>query len=256
MKHRIILTSIVGIGLLCPVLTGCVSQSAETVLPEEPGYPVNSAGMTYGSMEDAQQTGSTPPVLVATVATNGTNGYMYYEDYASAVSANRDDQASSDAEQDRISKTAKAFRDEAFELFGCDLVSEEESVNAVLLSGTAEGDQEAVAMLSSAISSRVDGNTTTDGSPISSNPDESALSVVTANKARFCAECRPENLQEQTALDVLSQSIGPEQSSSGLFGEADFLYLSIVSQNAAKVPVDVFDVDGCTKVGQALVDPY
>lgn len=253
MRCKNVLAAIVCVGLSCFVLTGCISQPAETDLQEEPNYPVNSAGMTYGSMEDAQNSGFAPPVLVSAVATNGASGYMYYDDYMSATSYDRDEADSSTKEQERVSKMADAFLNKAAELYGCNLISEEESIDAVLLTGTIEGAKEIEIMLSSAISSRVKSNTTVDGTPISTNPDESALSVVAAHKKSFCAEGRSENIEEQTALDALSESVQSDQDSS-LFTEYDLLYLSIVSRNSVKVPIDVFEVDGSTKIGEVLVD--
>ena len=44
--------------------------------------PVNSEGITYGSMLEAEMNGTEMPELVSCIATNGKRGYMYYEEYS------------------------------------------------------------------------------------------------------------------------------------------------------------------------------
>ena len=44
--------------------------------------PVNSEGVTYGSMLEAEMNGTEMPELVSCIATNGKRGYMYYEEYS------------------------------------------------------------------------------------------------------------------------------------------------------------------------------
>lgn len=113
------------------------------------GLPANDSALTFDTAQNLENPEGQPD-LVGVVATNGEFGYVYYDDLYDASAGDLPSMSPEEAvrtQTERNARLAPAFKDAAAELYGAELLTEQDALDGLEMFQSQEGMDGAVKLL-------------------------------------------------------------------------------------------------------------
>ena len=220
--------------------------------------PVNSEGVTYGSMLEAEMNGTEMPELVSCIATNGKRGYMYYEEYSAITQ--RDFELSSEELDsimpDRAETIAKVFAETANAYYGYELLSSEEAKEALSLITSVGGTEAAITLLEGDVRSSVLANKTASGGEIVHGGNaEDAVKVVQSQRMSLISDvAEAVSFDKSTNAAIIDHSCLSEALTTNYMNTMEYAYFYQKAKDAVGIALPVYEKDGRTVIGEIVID--
>lgn len=220
--------------------------------------PVNSEGITYGSMLEAEMNGTEMPELVSCIATNGERGYMYYEEYSAITQ--RDFELSSEELNsimpDRTETIAKVFAETANTYYGYELLSIEEVKEALSLITSVDGTEAAITLLEGDVRSAVLANETVSGGEIvhGGNAADAVKAVQFQRMSFFGDVAESVSFDGSSNAVIIDSSRLSEALATNYMNTMEYAYFYQKAKDAVGIALPVYERDGRTVIGEIVID--